>query len=584
MFMSNDNNTTAHADGPAVEDEIVRETGRTLGQIMAVARSWMQSRKGRQSGVKPPKLSRKERRELAEAIREQVGEQRIAEAWYTKRVNDYHSEVVAAGLRRHQPGFTAADAENDAARLEGIRYGIESTLHETAVLPLEQRGQVALALNAAQRNPDRPYGAIFKPMDRQQERVARQVAVLSENWVAERREDNARLVAEQRERAAKLAEARREARPPRNYDELDQAQRNAVQALRSAHVDMDRAGNELASEAAEKAREQAIEAARAAGLTRREVGHEIDYMYEHTYYAATYGVPGGVQVTNHYPFREEALSETAREMSWDRRLPRDGTVFVEVGARHDGFAADDVQRRSAMGPRHEAINAVGRWSRESEGVIEYFDTPHEVAVARIEPGTGKVLASEIATVTSEQAALDFAHNSVRSASPDTARMRVEVTDPKHPESPRYSEYGLPGTLSNKLADQRVASREELFRAQLDTYHARTEEYSQEYHSLDRRHRLSIEHNADLTDRNADLTRQLATMIAERDQALAEAKQLRGERDQAVQKLAERTPKAERFGSPERQAAAARETASANAFANAPVNAFAAATERDGMER
>ncbi|MFE6920374.1 hypothetical protein ACFVAV_04935 [Nocardia sp. NPDC057663] len=551
MFTFTDNNS-GHSGGPAAEDEIVRDTGRAMGQILAAARAFILSRANRGSKKGLPKLSRQERKDLAEAIRVQVGEQKIAAAWYTKRVNDYHAEVVAAGLRRQQPGFTEQDAALDRERLAGIRYSIESTLHEQQSLPLERRGQVALALSEADRNPSQPYGAIFKTMDARQARVARQVAVLSEGWVAERREHNARLVAEQREQAAKLAEARRELRPPRGYDELDQRQRNAVQRLRSAHLGVDRAGRALDPEVAETAREATERAALSAGLTRREIAHEIDYMAEHTSYTATYGMPGGGQVTNHYPVREEALSETVREMSWDARLPRDASVFVEVEARADGLAASDVERRSVMAPRHEAVNTVARWSREPE--TEYaIAEPHEVAVARIEPGTGKVLASEMSTVGSETAALDYAHDSVNSASSDTARMRVEITDPQQPGHPRYESYGLPKTLTANLADQRVLTRERLLdKAEFDRM-----SLAQEHASLRQRHSLSIEHNANLTDHNADLTRQLATMIAERDQALAEAKTMRGERDEAVSKLVETTRPSERYGSAERQAAASR---------------------------
>ncbi|MBF6202148.1 hypothetical protein, partial [Nocardia cyriacigeorgica] len=158
-------------------------------------------------------------------------------------------------------------------------------------------------------------------MDARQARVARQVAVMSEGWVAERREHNERLVAEHREAVAKRAEALREARPPRGYDELNQRERHAVQQLRSAHLGVDRAGRPLAPEAVDTARVAAEQACRADGLTRREVGEEIDYMAENTCYVATYGVPGGVQVRNHYIDRRDALDETSRGVAWDPRLP-----------------------------------------------------------------------------------------------------------------------------------------------------------------------------------------------------------------------------------------------------------------------
>ncbi|WP_280351717.1 hypothetical protein [Nocardia abscessus] len=98
--------------------------------------------------------------------------------------------------------------------------------------------------------------------------------------------------------------------------------------------------------------------------------------------------------------------------------------------------------------------------------------------------------------------------------------------------------------------------------------------------LTARHGLSIEHNNELTEANALLTRQLTAITAERDQ-------LRGERDEAVQKLAERTPADQRFGSPERQAEQAKPSVSAGRSALAdyqPGSSLAEAVARNGHDR
>ncbi|MGY1871981.1 hypothetical protein [Nocardia gipuzkoensis] len=98
--------------------------------------------------------------------------------------------------------------------------------------------------------------------------------------------------------------------------------------------------------------------------------------------------------------------------------------------------------------------------------------------------------------------------------------------------------------------------------------------------LTARHGLSIEHNNELTEANALLTRQLTAITAERDQ-------LRGERDEAVQKLAERTPADQRFGSPERQAEQAKASVSAGRSALAdyqPGSSLAEAIARNGHDR
>ncbi|MET9028167.1 hypothetical protein ABZW96_21465 [Nocardia sp. NPDC004168] len=98
--------------------------------------------------------------------------------------------------------------------------------------------------------------------------------------------------------------------------------------------------------------------------------------------------------------------------------------------------------------------------------------------------------------------------------------------------------------------------------------------------LTARHGLSIEHNNQLTEANARLTQQLTALTAERDQ-------LRGERDEAVQKLAERTPAQERFGSPERQAEQAKAAVSGSRSALAdyrPGNSLAEAIAHNGHDR
>lgn len=577
----------SHTDtgsGSATEDEIVRDTSRALGQIMTAARSWIHTHRGRRGADGVPKLSRKERRDLAESIRVQVGEQKIAAAWYTKRVNDYHAEVVASNLRRAEPGFSAVDAKIDQARLAGIRYSIESTLHETQALPLERRGQVAMALVEADRNPDKAYGAIFKPMDREQERVARSVAVQSETWVAGRRENNVRLVEEQRALAAKRAEERREARPPRDYDELSKSQRDAVQGLRATQLGVDRSGERLPADRVEAEQERAKYVARNLGLTNREIGHELDYMAENTVYVAEYG-DDKHSVRSYYPYRKQALTETRKEMANSAQLS-ETNVFAGVRTRRDGLEASDPEvRRTFAVERADAIATVACWEDERGEQFEHVGTPHEVAVARIEPGTGRVLHSEVATLRSEQAALDFAHRGVTDAGPEVARMRVEITDPTRPETPRYHEYNhLPRTLADSLSDLRVESRERLLH-EADRDQAGM---SAEYQSLEQRHRLSIEHNAELTDRNGDLTRQLATMIAERDQALADRDKFRGERDEAVQKVVSMTPPEKRYGSAERQASQAGRSALAdykrgNAIIAAQTRAESE-SEREGAQR
>ncbi|WP_147142839.1 hypothetical protein [Nocardia ninae] len=91
---------------------------------------------------------------------------------------------------------------------------------------------------------------------------------------------------------------------------------------------------------------------------------------------------------------------------------------------------------------------------------------------------------------------------------------------------------------------------------VETYDPATEadvnaDLARDFSSLQDRHRLAIQYNNQLVERNAALVQQLTALTAERDK-------LRGERDEAVRTLVERTPAEQRLGSPERQAAQARD--------------------------
>ncbi|MFI9638228.1 hypothetical protein ACIHAX_36635 [Nocardia sp. NPDC051929] len=171
--------------------------------------------------------------------------------------------------------------------------------------------------------------------------------------------------------------------------------------------------------------------------------------------------------------------------------------------------------------------------------------------------------------------------------------------------------------------------------------AQVSERDKKLAELTTRHGLSIEHNNDLTEQNARLTRQLTKVKAERNDVVsalaesgrdvyalsqelqqvtaerdelrdinsrtrgqvagrdggdvgaqlaevtAERDRLRGERDEAVAKLAERTPARERFGSPERQAEQAKASVSSGRSALAdyrPGNSLAEAIAHNGHDR
>ncbi|WP_054813382.1 hypothetical protein [Nocardia arizonensis] len=163
------------------------------------------------------------------------------------------------------------------------------------------------------------------------------------------------------------------------------------------------------------------------------------------------------------------------------------------------------------------------------------------------------------------------------------RVHVQTWDSHDATAPLYSHSGRQRAVMASLTGREQALARETLRQDAerpprepDTARMQIEvdrdarpaaQVAAERDSLKKRLDLSIEHNGELTDRNADLTRRLTATTAQRDQqaaqlrdARAERDRLRAERDEAVRKLAERTPAAQRYGSPERQAAAATDTA------------------------
>ncbi|QIS13645.1 hypothetical protein [Nocardia arthritidis] len=231
-------------------DEISRDTSGALRQILNVAHAWIQNHRAthRYAGVR--RLTRKEKRDLAEALRIQVGEQRIAQAWFTKRVTDFQTEAAAVAARRSRAAYGVADDSEDWVaerdRLTGICHGIESTVHNTA-LSLEQRGQVVQALNAISSNPRARVEEVFPRLDTPEAAMsARAAAVRSENWLANQRRRNAELIAEDRARteqatdpqqlAAENAELRRRIAELAQHGTPPAPTDAAIEAPFTAHV------------------------------------------------------------------------------------------------------------------------------------------------------------------------------------------------------------------------------------------------------------------------------------------------------------------------------------------------------------
>ncbi|MEV0765169.1 hypothetical protein [Nocardia sp. NPDC050435] len=126
-------------------------------------------------------------------------------------------------------------------------------------------------------------------------------------------------------------------------------------------------------------------------------------------------------------------------------------------------------------------------------------------------------------------------------------------------SPRRETTANTATPGQRSASDSRRAGEQRGRALGNAYNVKLAEAAQEPRrepdSLTQRLRLSIEHNSELADQNARLSKQVIALTAERDQAVTD-------RDAAVRKVVERTPAAQRYGSPERRAEEERRKAAA----------------------
>ncbi|PPJ27228.1 hypothetical protein [Nocardia nova] len=309
-------------------DQIGRDTGRVFRQVIDVARTYIHRRReqGRNAGV--PRLSRAERRELAEQIRSRVGEQRVTEAWFAKRVEDYRRESIALRQRMRRTAGVAMDDEN--ARLDAMRYSIESTLPSTG-LSLEQRGQIVQAMDRFDVGQvDRPfYGPeLFRTPVGRAAQQAREAAVQSERWVSERRAAIEQALPDHRDLAAREA-AVRTVDPERAV-----RQGVAVQDLRHVQAVAREYGE---SRDVRAGRRIATARACAAGLTSEQVRWELDNAETNSraQVTITAGRPGERDWTwnTYHPTEAEAARWTrdaVTETDW-----RPGTTLT-VKAREAG--------------------------------------------------------------------------------------------------------------------------------------------------------------------------------------------------------------------------------------------------------
>ncbi|WP_194819318.1 hypothetical protein [Nocardia sp. XZ_19_385] len=322
-------------------DDIGRDTSRTLREVITTARGWIQAHRHRNNYTGVRKLTRREKRDLAEALRIQVGEQRIAAAWFTKRVSDYQHEANAVQSRmRHgaDPEWVAAQQQ----RLSGIRYGIESTVHNTA-LRLEHRGQVVQALNILERHPHVEVDNLFPPINAHDALTARAAAVDSERRIHLQRDRNDRVLAEQR------VAAERRANP---------------EVLRAENTELRRRISELEMHSPDTTQPDPP----ARGFVWDRFHSSISYFPE--------GEPGARTLYGAHDTESDIASWTQSQLEKIQASPGT-TVRVRVKDLDRGGAEDPVL--SVDGPANMAADEVRDWYR---GTIARPDREHPSAAAQ----------------------------------------------------------------------------------------------------------------------------------------------------------------------------------------------------------
>ncbi|QVI22909.1 hypothetical protein KHQ06_08075 [Nocardia tengchongensis] len=161
------------------------------------------------SGDKPVKLTRAQRKQLATHLETEIGQERIARAWFTQRVHAYQTERDRLWQQHIDAGVLPGDSPEllVSQQLAGMRYGIESTLHRSA-LPLEQRGQVVHALRDINEDPTLRVQEVFYNLNPRTAGEVREMAVRSERQVFEHQQANTRQLAVERAQLAYRSDPR----------------------------------------------------------------------------------------------------------------------------------------------------------------------------------------------------------------------------------------------------------------------------------------------------------------------------------------------------------------------------------------
>ncbi|OBB47631.1 hypothetical protein [Nocardia sp. 852002-51244_SCH5132740] len=326
-------------------DQIGRESSRALREILNVARTWIEAHRNRNrySGVR--KLTRRERRDLAEAVRIEVGERRIAGAWADLRVSDYHREARELDWARTHMDLSRPDNQQWLAertdRLDAIRHRIEHTLHTTA-LPLEQRGQVVQALDQIERRP-----AAVR-IERRFQTFSQQTQQCPPDQPTETRPTQAHLVAApepvapEAKHPDRLAEIEREVRGLReDRDQLARRVEILQRGVDAVTADRDDHKRKLAAATAQ------VEALKNTNLAQ---ARELEDLRQNGLRL----VEVTVERDKYRTERDEAVQKLAHATPRQDRYGSEERVDIEQTAREDTALRDGV-RQMDNGRRYEPI-------------------------------------------------------------------------------------------------------------------------------------------------------------------------------------------------------------------------------------
>lgn len=482
-----------------VEDEIMDEARKFSAAMMAALRrhsqaaNWLERRKAR--------------KEISRLVRQEAREQSQARAnhlsWTSQAVNRYRIHAQAVAARATTPGV---DHDRDARSLAEHRADLAAMFVRNDRLTPTEKGIALDGLDAATMFPEYETGNLFarahkvKGIEalRYRARVAREAEAVNTRAAVERAEWETGTV--------KARAANRE--------------QSLLAQIDAAQPEQDRYKAQVAWIGRDGQAETLTDTFATERTATAWMAREID----HAMWVD--GTTVRVQAIDaHRPEQPLYIDKGRPESVGNRLETREHELREQILAGH--VHRDYPQRTNTQ----EQTQETGRYSSTVIYLPEGADRMVQVRGHH----------------DSEVESAVWTHQQVTKAVPGTTVQAVayDHANRQRPERVFRAEGG-----PEFVADEVSQWWDDVERAtadhghELETVAAERDRLRGELESLTARHRLSIEHNSDLTERNARLTRQLTAMTAERDR-------YRAERDESVQKLAERTPAHERLGSPER---------------------------------